>query len=453
MRRILISIYPRPNAIDLTGNPDNFYMFNSDDKLDSNSTYEFMGMSLNYSLQSSNVTSMLVLSMNEPPDLTNIIRSGQPIEIVDNGDIVFQGIILSPKYRLLPIGDNGQGGMFLYATLAPSIYQLASTPMIFDSNQAQQVSQLTGINVQNLLAGNVSQNTTSESFINYMISNTDYSTFFDHEINVADLSSTIFVMAQAGQTRDSVLRSSIDFNNVVLYQAEDGVINIRQLDSTIAAPFNVDLTNQFNDTETNNATPTVPMLYYDYTENAATTPSIVSNYNMLSPNLGIANAVSANILTYKPNPQFFPRVDQLAKTGWFVGEIGQTQINDNIITDPSLAKIVSGYQELTDKYMISSPQFGAADPNTTSYQILLTGKQLGQALTNYSILEGTISLDDQNISIQQNMGAVLGTIIKIQNCDMQSGIIATCTRNYSTAGSYLTFNAVPLGSITGYWRA
>lgn len=453
MRRILISVYPRPNAVDLQGNPDNSYVFNSQDRINPDSSYQFFSMVLNYSIQSSSVTSMLVLTMNEPPDLTNVLRSGQPVEIVDNGDTVFQGVILSARYKLLPIGEGSQGQMALLITLAPSIYQLVNTPMIFDANQAQQVANLTGINVQNILAGGIAQNVSSDSLINYMISNTDYNSFFGNNINVEDLSTNVFVMAEAGQTRDSVLRASIDFNNVVLFQAENGLINIRQLDSTIPAPFNVDLTNQFNDTDSNNDTPTVSMLNYDYIENAASTPSIVSNYNMISPNLAVSNNASANILSYKPNPNFYPRVAQLATTGWFVGEIGQTQINDNVVTDPTVAKILSGYQTMVDQYMIGSPQFGAANSSTTAYQALLTGKQLGQALINYSILEGTISLDDQNISIQQNMGSVLGTIIKIQNCEMQSGVIATCSREYSAMGSYLSFNALPLGSITGYWKA
>jgi hypothetical protein len=453
MRRILISIYPRPNAINKNGAPDNSYMYNSQDIVNPNSTYEFNSMMLNYSLQSSAVTSTLILGMNEPQSLSNVLRSGQPVEIIDNGDIVFQGVILAPRYKLLPMSEDSRGGLYVFITLAPSIYQLTSTPMIFDANQAKQVSELTGINVQNLLAGEVAQNATSASFINYMISNTDYKSFFGHEINVYDLSSNVFVMADAGQSRDSVLRSSIDFNNVVLYQSENGIIYIRQLDSTIAAPFNLDLSNQFNDSDINTTTPTVPLLDYEYFENAASTPSVVSNYNMLPPNLGIANSVAANILSYMPNPEFFPRVSQLAKTGWFVGEIGQTQINNNIITDPTVAKVISGYDAQIDKYMIRSPQIGAANQSTVSYQTLLTGKQLGQALVNYAILEGTISLDDRNISIQQNMGSVLGTIIKMQNCDMESGIIATCSRNYSSSGSYLTFSIAPLGSITGYWRA
>jgi hypothetical protein len=169
--------------------------------------------------------------------------------------------------------------------------------------------------------------------------------------------------------------------------------------------------------------------------------------------LGVAANASRNLLSYTPNPQFFSRVNQLATTGWFTGLIGTTQINENIITDPTVAKVISGYLAYPDKYMTSSQQFGAAENATASYQALLTGKELAASLNDYATLQGLISLDDPNISIQQNMDAVLGTIIKIQNCDMQSGIITTCTRSYSTAGSYLNFNATPLGSITGYWKS
>jgi hypothetical protein len=458
MRNLVINVYPRPNAVNANGQIDNSYVFNSLDTLQNqitpDSPYQFIAANLNYSLVSSAVTSLMILSMDEPPDQSNVLRSGQPVEITDNGDIVFQGVLLTCKYQLIPMTENSRmGGIYLIATLAPSIFQLTSTPVLFDNNQALQMQQLTGINIQAVLAGGVVQNITSQSLINYMISNTDYSSFFNQNVNVSDLSNSVFIMASSGQSRDSVLRASIDFNNVVLYQSENGIINIRQLDSTIAAPFNVDLTNQFNDTETNDTTPTVPLLEYEYGDNAALTPSVVSNYNMLSPSLGVALNVNTNLLSYTPNPQFYPRINQLATTGWFTGLLGTTQINENIITDPTVAEVISGYLAYPDKYMLSSKQFGAQESATASYQALLTAKELAASLNDYATLQGLISLDDPNISIQQNMGSVLGTIIKIQSCDMQSGIIATCTRSYSTAGSYLNFNATPLGSITGYWKS
>lgn len=77
---------------------------------------------------------------------------------------------------------------------------------------------------------------------------------------------------------------------------------------------------------------------------------------------------------------------------------------------------------------------------------------MGNALTGYASLSGTISLDDKSLA-KVDMQTVLGKIVQINNCDLQSGIIATCSRSYSAQGSYLNFNIAPLGSLTGYWKS
>lgn len=452
MRNLTAIIYPRP------GTSDNQYTFNT---LDSSSIfmdmtnafqvspYEFFSASLNYSVQSSSVTSTLILSMNVPPSSTNVLRSGQPVEITDDGSTVFQGVILSITYKLLPMTENSAtGGIYAIITLAPSIMQLTLTPMIFDSTQAQQVQALTGVNVAFVLAGGVAQSISTQTLLNYMISNTDYSSFFSNTLTSQDVPSSVFLMASPAQDRDSVLRASLDFTNVVIYQQENGQIVIRALDATIASPFNVSISNQIS---TNPTIPNIPMLQYEYMDNAASTASIVSNYNILSAGNSIANNISNNILSYTPNPTYYPRIKQLSTTGWFVGEIGQTQINDNIVSDPTAAEAYNGYQSYPDQYMNGSPQSGAKETPIAAYQALLTGKQLGQALTNYANLQGTISLDDPNIPYGSNLTTVLGSVIQIQGCDLNAGLIATVNRTYTAQGSYLSFTAVPLGSITGFW--
>ena len=79
MRNLVINIYPRPNTKDIS------YIFNS---RQSDSTYQFINAVLNYSVQNSTITSTLILSMNEPQTRANNLRSGQPVQILDNGDII-----------------------------------------------------------------------------------------------------------------------------------------------------------------------------------------------------------------------------------------------------------------------------------------------------------------------------------------------------------------------------
>lgn len=301
MRNINITIDKRvPTDNSYTFNPTPNTAYNPD------SPYELVELLLNYSLVDSNVTSTMILSINELIGSNNILRTGQPVTITDNGQIVFEGVLLSCQYRVMPIGQDGQGGVYLIATLAPSLYQLTITPMIFNSEQATQVANALGINIQGVIAGGVAQETATATFLNYMISNTDYSNIFQKTISFTDLGSQVFVMAQAGQSRDSVLRQSINFYNCVLYQDESGQININQLSASNdnAAPFVLDLQNGSVALDANISTvrPIVPMMQYSYTDNAYSTPAMVSTYAILNANIAIGGKVSDLLVTYAPNP-------------------------------------------------------------------------------------------------------------------------------------------------------
>ncbi len=449
MRLLTITIYARPNTT------DNTYTFNSLNLLstilvsstDVSRVYQFNSMNLNYSILTSTITSILILTMDVPMTQLNVLRSGQPIEITDNGNTIFQGILLTPQYQMLPVHEDGSsGGMLVVFTLAPSIYQLSLLPMLFDPTQKTQIDSLLGIDTSTILVGQVGQQVSTQLLLDYMITNTDFADFFDKTIEYDGLPDNVFLMATAGQSRDSVLRSSIDFTNTVFYQQEDGELIIRPLDATIKAPFIINIT---NDTQSDGFP---GLLEYTYTDNAASTPAIISNYNILSPALGVVSNASANYLSYKPNPVYFTRIQQLQSTGWFSGVLGNTPINNNIVNNPSVQAFLGGLQTQPDQYMISSSQVGAKQNFITAYQALITGKAMGQALTTYSNLECQISLDDQYFPTTTSTNyLLLGKCVDILNCDMKAGIIGAYSRNYSPAGSYINLNIVPLGSITGYW--
>lgn len=413
--------------------------------------YNFIQATLNYSVFDSAITSELVLSMREPPTEENILQSGQTIQIQDNGEIVFEGILNTVQTVLTPMTGQSQGGIYALITLSPSIEQLTITPLIYDQNQASQISELTGVNTTYLLAGEVAQTVETSKLLEYMISNTFYSTVFNKTISSEDLSDNIFLMAAAGDTRDTVLRTSIDFYNCVLYQKENGTIQIRQLDASLIAPFAVDLRNQYVPSDGQLPQETlVPILQWAYSDSAYTTPCVVSNYALVPANLSISGGIDTSLISYTPNNLYFPRLAALKKAGWFVGSIGQAQINQNIVTNPTAATALAGFQARIDQYMQKAAGTGYSNDFLSSYQALLTAKQLAFDLTRYASFFGQVSLDDPHLP--DNLGEVIGRVINIQNCKMKQGLIAESTRTYSAKGSYLSFHVVPLGSFTGYWK-
>lgn len=449
IRTITITIYARTNTSDNTYKYNSLNLLNTIpvDSSDVSNVYRFNSMNINYSILSSSTTSTLILTMNVPMDTTNVLRSGQNIEITDNGNTIFQGTVLSARYTVLPVNENGTGGnMLAILTLAPSIYQLTLLPMIFDTTQKAQVDSLLGINTDVLLVGNTAQQVSSQTLLDYMITNTDFLDFFDKTITYSGLPTNVFLMAKAGQSRDSVLRSSIDFANTVFYQQEDGELIIRQLAASIRAPFAVNIANNIQ----SDGFPGI--LEYDYVDNAASTPAIISNYNILNPELGIVANATANYLSYKPNPTYFPRVQQLQSTGWFSGILDHAPINSNITAEPSLQVFLNGLQTQPDQYVISSAQQGAKQNFITAYQALVTGKAMGEALATYSTLECQISLDDVYFpEVTSTNYMLLGKCVDILNCDMKAGLIGAYSRDYSAAGSYINLHLIPLGSCTGYW--
>lgn len=450
MRSISISIFAR------AGTKDNHYNFSSLNTLSNlkglDNVYQFYSCDINYSLQTSSVLSQLVLSMSDTVKPSNILRSGQNIEITDNNNIIFQGIILSITYSVSP-STNQSGGSFAFLTLAPSIYQLALLPMIFDNAQRTQIQSLLNIDIASFLVANNTQLVDTQKFINYLATNTDIVNIFNHKITISDLPKQVYIMAQAGQSRDSVLRSSIDYTNTVFYQQENGAPIIRQLTDKIVAPFTL-LLNAGDAVVEGYLTGTVypSVLSYEYTDNALTVPSVVNNYAIIPPNTSIAsNTPLNNFVSFKPNPKYYPRVEQLQKAGWFSGQLQHSPINQNIISDTSLFAILQNYQVQTDQYMLSLSDKNTLDKKLLAYQTLIAGKTMGQSLVSYSNLECRLSLDDR-VFDGVNMQFLLGKIVNITNSDMQSGLIATYSRHYSIQGSYISLCLVPIGSITGYWK-
>lgn len=444
IRNLIIYIDARP------GQDDNTFFFSQGSSASDQSVYAFQSLQLNYSIITSQVTSSIVIGFNQPLSPDNVFRSGQPITVTDNGETVFQGTLLTPIYTENPIDEQGQGGLFMNAVLAPSIYDLVLLPAIFDATQASQINQLTGLNVASLFIGNVTQSIPTQQMLEYMITNTRYSNYFSQTINANDLDENIYIMSNASDKRDAVIRKSIDYYNCIFYQQESGIITIRQLDASVECPFDVDLSNaSIGGGDENNVT-IAPLLTYTYVDNAYSTPAVVSNYAILSPEQAIPGNTTT-VLSYSPSPDFFPAIAQLQQGGWFVGENGITQLNENILNNPTTAQVLQNFSIYKDQYMVSTQATGVKSQFYAAYQALLTAKQLAKDLANYSNLTGVISLDDKNLA-KSDLGSVLGTILQIQSCDMQSGLIATVSRTYGLDGSYLAFSAVPLGSYTGYWK-
>lgn len=443
MRNIQIFIESRE------GTDDNIYNFTTQNEL--TEVYSFAECILNYSIQSSQSLSKIILDMNQPLNDSNVLRSGQPVIIFDDGQKVFEGILNCVQYMMLPINDQGQGKQVMIGMLSPSICQLTITPTIFDIDQAKQISKLLDIDVSALLIGNFRQSVKTIKLLEYIITNMDYDRIFKKKILYYDLPEELYIMASAAQSRDEVLRYSMDYYNTVLYQQEDGQIIIRQLDANIECPFDVDTMNfSLGNPNTEEFVPIVPMLQYSYTENAYNTPSIISNYGILPDGVAISSGAKNFAVSYSPNEKFYPRINQLLKTGWFTGQLGNSQINDNIISSPIIASALKNFQINKDQYMNSIIPTGLLkDTFFLAYQAMITGKQMGQALTGYSNFNGTISLDDPNLP---KLGNILGSIMQVFNSDMKAGIIASLTRQYGKGGSYLSFSLAPLGSITGYWK-
>jgi hypothetical protein len=457
MRNFTITISARIDT-------DNYYSFSSLNNInnlssnypelpdfnDVSSVYQFISMNLNYSIQSSNVTSTLILSMNQPYNPTNALRSGQNIEIIENGKTIFQGTLLSCQYQIVPIsGNNASGGMYLFITLAPSIYQFTVLPCVLDNIQAKQMSQSftnPSILVNSLIvSGVVGQTVSTTDLLKYMITNSDYSAFFKREIKGEDLPTELFLMSPIGLSRDTLFRTTIDYTNTVFYQREDGLILTRLLsDSLYRAPFGINLTNQ------NPADGLTSVLDYTFNDNITTIPAIINNYSILPSSQSVTLQVTNNFTNYSPNPEYFPRIAKLVQTGWLNGVVSNTQLNQNIIKNPSTVAIFNKFAALKNKYLTSVVQVGAIDNALSNYQNLITAKSMAQSLTGYFNLECRISLDDPYLD-QNNLQFILGTVVNILNCDMESGIIATYTRSYSNSGSFATLNICPLGSITGAW--
>lgn len=449
MRNIQILIQPRVDN-------DYSYYFNSNDEFSSDSIYSFINMKLNYSLQTSNILSDLTLSMNEPLNSTNQIKSGQNIIVNDNGKTIFQGIVLSIRYKMLPVSQNG-GGNFAFLILAPSIYQLCMLPMVYSEEQKQQINNLLKINVEILLIAGITQKVKTQDLFNYVISNTDITNIFNHTININDLPNEVYILSEAGQNRDAVIRSSLDYTNTVFYQQEDGQIIIRQLstENIYQATFGIAL--NLKDRELLNLTEDIQyptILSYDFVDNALVTPTLINSYCILPTNLSVA--VNNNFVSVMPNSEYYPRVHELLNNGWYSARLTYASINDNIIKDTGFSAILNNYKTNSSKYLINSNTTNALNESYNAFQTLLINKEMAQGLINYNLLEVIMSLDDE-VFDNMDTSSLLGKIVNINNSSinntMKSGIITTYSRDYSLNGSFINLSIAPEGSITGYWKS
>jgi hypothetical protein len=453
MRKTQLLIYPLDDANDVE------YSFNltADDTDDGyingvsvTKEYKFLLCDLNYSLTSSLTPSLLILGLNQPQTKKNTLRSGQLVEVADNGVIVFQGNIDLVTYEVSP-----ETGPIVILTLVQSIFQLTKIPFIFSSDQIKQIQKLTNLNAQLMLISDYAQKVNTEQFLNLIIDNTFYKNYWEQDkINYQDLSKDTFVLATSGVNRDEVLRSSLKCMNVVIYQNESGKIIIRGLDDKTLSPFNVDITQNsiFNDALNPKfkAGDNVALLGYKYIEHATSVPLFISNYNILSPDISNAEDAKVFILTYAPSEKYFPRVYTLKNKGWWSGIIETTQISSNIIGSAEFQAILNQINTQPDKYMKNINADVKQNNAFSYYQALLTADSLADKLKDYNHFIGKVSLDDK--FLPEDISNLLGSIMNIGNCDMEHGIVATYNRHYGQDGSYLNFTLLPLGSLIGIWN-
>ena len=428
-----------------------------------NSPYAMLSAQFDHSLVQSNLLSKVTLICSQPYSKTIGFQGGQPVRVWDNEEVVFDGVIVRPIYY---IKNQMQ---YCDLVLGTYTYQLTKMPLFFTADMLTQLSELLGLpNLGSSVAGNVSVPVNLSVLLNAIKANTDYSVYGKNTW-ITDDSSEVFIMAHTGQNRDMILRQSIDFLNEVFYQQESGEWVIATLSNKNMAPFSIDVTNKTATTMVKSSgnqqiTPSLFNIYF--TDNSYDTPLYCVNYGMVPPNIVSDVGVNSFVVSVVPNLKYFPRMQQLKDSSWFVGEYDYTEINGNIVSDPAMR------QAFNQKYVAENPYLnfinGGSDGQGNSkkvntdfnaYQLLLSFKDMSRQLTNYQQFGGTFLLDDPAFydadgNALVDLGNLLGKIVPINNCIMESGIIATTSRNYGEDGiASLSINLAPLGSITGKWAS
>jgi hypothetical protein len=442
------------------------------------SPYRLISAVFMHSIVQSDLLSKVSFIMTKPNSKEYSFQGGQPVRVWDAGLIIFDGVIVKPMYFTK---NNMQYCDLILGTYA---YQLTKMPLFFTTAQLQQLNEILGINLDSSLAGKVAVSIPLASLTDAIIDNTDYEAYGKNEIIFdGDYEQEIYLMATTGQSRDAVIRQSIDFLNEVFYQQESGEWRIDTLDANNLAPFSIDVTNasatsmtEYDLAPVNGAIPdngfipatletpkAVPSLIdVVFIDNTYTTPVCATNYGFVEPDVANAAKATSFIVAVTPdlNKPEFKRMNQLVNSSWFIGSYESSQIDDNIVNDPTMAAVFN------QGYIVNNPYFKYASNGVdskgnnvkvsdsfTAYQLLLAYKTMAKFLSSYYQLIATFLLDDPVFSRGKiPLGNLLGTVVPINNCIMEQGIIATTARSYNEDGrATFSINLAPLGSLTGKW--
>ena len=441
-------------------------------RLKEDSPYSIMSAQFNHSITQSNVLSKITLISTKPYSIDIAFQGGQPVRVWDGSKIIFDGVIVRPIYYIR--------NQMQYCDLVLGLYtyQLTRTPLFFTSDQLAEIAKLLNIpNLSSSVAGNVSLPVGLGTLLDTIKSGTDYSVYGKNTwvADIGDVGNTVYIMAQTGQTKDTILRQSIDFLNEVFYQQESGEWVLKTLNTKNYAPFTIDVTNQLATTMKDKlAIPvgsgisgTIPSLTDLYfVDNSYDTPLYTTNYGMVPPDIvNAAGGAQSFIVSVTPNLSKFKRMSQLANSSWFIGDYSFTDINGDIVSDPAMAQTFNqGY--IAQNPYLTSAGYGldknrnmvTVESKFTAYQMLLTYKDMARKLTNYYQMVGTFLLDDPALKAPDGapmeLGNILGTIVPIGKSAMESGIVATTCRSYNEDGiASLSISLVPLGSIAGKWES
>lgn len=423
------------------GSDDTEFEFTFNQATENTHGHGFISCNLAYDINRFNPIGTMTLLVRDPKVY---IQSGQPIEVQQNGVTIYQGIVLSATSKLN--GDND----IIQLQLIPSAGQLSLCNFMFDRTIRDQIQKLTGVDMSLLLITGFNAEVSTQKLLDVMIANTVYQNQFQHNLVIAnDLPSELRVVSDITDSKEIVLRKSLQWFNTVAYQQENGKIIIKQLDSRLQCPFSIDYMNQGASLYIADQKPCLAVLDREFDDNALSY-STLSSYSILQANLEEALKANNNKLTVSPNYKYFDRVKVLQENGWIIGKIMQIPLNDSFLKDPAYTEALKGMQSQPTQYFNSTGGSATAKEFYSNYQRMVTQQAMAAQMSGYWILKATVSIDDA--FFPDGVGDIQGTIINIDNAPVKQGIIASYTKEFSATSSFIHMIILPVGTITGFWK-
>lgn len=427
------------------GSDDTEFEFTFNQATENTHGHGFISCNLTYDINRFNPISTMTLLVRDPKVY---IQSGQPIEVQQNGATIYQGIVLSVKNKLTV--ENEKIYDIVELQLLPSAGQLSSCNFMFDRTIRDQIQKLTGVDMSLLLITGFNAEVSTQKLLDVMIANTVYQNQFQHNSVIAnDLPVNLRVVSDVTDSKEIVLRKSLQWFNTVAYQQENGKIIIRQLDSRLQCPFSIDYMNQGASLYLADQKPCLAVLDREYDDNALSY-STLSSYSILQANVAEAIKADNNKLTVAPNYKYFDRVKVLQDNGWIIGKIMQIPLNSSFLENPAYTEALKGMQSQPTQYFNSTGGSATAKEFYSNYQRMVTQQAMAAQMSGYWILKATVSIDDA--FFPDGVGDIQGTIINIDNAPVKQGIIASYTKEFNANSSFIHMIILPIGTITGFWK-